>query len=151
MVANISNFIPKPQTPYQRAAMQSGEYFEEAHERLRQRKRMRSVALRFTDVESTLIEAALCRGDRRLGQAIEAAWRRGARLDAWAERMRPWLWREAIAAAGIDLDAILHQAVCGGGGVAVGAHASLARAVVGWSENQLRSVEPWARMDCQAK
>ena len=33
VVANISNFIPKPQTPYQRAAMRSGEYFEEAHER----------------------------------------------------------------------------------------------------------------------
>ncbi len=109
VVANISNFIPKPQTPYQRAAMQSGEYFEEAHEHLRRRKRMRSVTLRFTDVESTLIEAALCRGDRRFGQVIEAVWRRGARLDAWAERMRPWLWREAIAAAGIDLDAILHQ------------------------------------------
>ncbi len=110
VVANISNFIPKPQTPYQRAGMQSGEYFEEVHERLRQRKRLRSVALRFTDVESTLIEAALCRGDRRFGLAIESVWRRGARLDAWAERMRPWLWQEAIAAAGIDLDAILHQA-----------------------------------------
>jgi hypothetical protein len=23
--------------------------------------------------------------------------------------MRPWLWQEAIAAAGIDLNAILHQ------------------------------------------
>ncbi len=110
VVVNISNFIPKPQTPYERAAMQTGDYFEEAHERLRRRKRMRSVTVRFTDVESTLIEAALCRGDRRFGQAIEFAWRRGARLDAWAERMRPWLWREAIAAAGIDLDAILHQA-----------------------------------------
>jgi radical SAM family uncharacterized protein len=110
VVANISNFIPKPQTPYQRAAMRSGEYFEEAHERMRRRKRMRSVALRFTDVESTLIEAALCRGDRRFGPVIEAVWRRGARLDAWAERMRPWLWREAIAAASIDLDAVLHQA-----------------------------------------
>jgi radical SAM superfamily enzyme YgiQ (UPF0313 family) len=109
VVANISNFIPKPQTPYQRAAMQRGEYFEEAHEHLRQRKRMRSVALRFTDVESTLIEAALCRGDRRMGTIIEAAWRRGARMDAWAERMRPWLWKDAIAAAGVDLDAILHQ------------------------------------------
>ena len=109
VVANISNFIPKPQTPYQRAAMQDGEYFEAAHERLRQRKRLRSVTLRFTDVESTLIEAALCRGDRRFGQVVEAAWRRGARFDAWAERMRPWLWKEVIAAEGIDLDAILHQ------------------------------------------
>jgi radical SAM family uncharacterized protein len=109
VVVNLSNFIPKPQTPYQRAAMQRGEYFEEAHEHLRQRKRMRSVTLRFTDVESTLIEAALCRGDRRFGEVIEAVWRRGARLDAWAERMRPWLWQEAFAAAAVDLDAILHQ------------------------------------------
>ena len=80
VVANISNFIPKPQTPYQRAAMQSGEYFEEAHERLRRRKRMRSVTLRLNDVESTLIEAALCRGDRRFGAVIEAVWRRST---AW--------------------------------------------------------------------
>ncbi|MGO9113301.1 MAG: TIGR03960 family B12-binding radical SAM protein [Thermoguttaceae bacterium] len=109
VVVNISNFIPKPQTPYQRAAMQSGAYFEEAHEHLRQRKRMRSVALRFTDVDSTLIEATLCRGDRRLGPVIESVWRRGARMDAWAERMRPWLWRDAIADAGVDLEAILHQ------------------------------------------
>jgi radical SAM family uncharacterized protein len=109
VVANVSNFIPKPQTPFERLAMQSGGYFEMAHEHLRRRKRMRSVTLRFTDVDSTLIEAALCRGDRRFGPVIETVWRRGARLDAWAERMRPWLWTEAIAAAGIDLEAILHQ------------------------------------------
>ena len=108
VVANISNFIPKPHTPFERLAMQTGDYFDEAHERLRRRKRMRSVTLRFTDVESTLIEAALCRGDRRFGQAIELAWRRGARMDGWAERMRPWLWREALAAAGIDLEPLLH-------------------------------------------
>ena len=109
VVTNVSNFIPKPQTPFERRGMQSRDYFEEAHERLRRRKHLRSVALRFTDVESTLIEAALCRGDRRFGPVIETVWRRGARMDAWAERMRPWLWQEAIAEAGIDLAAILHQ------------------------------------------
>ena len=91
VVANVSNFIPKPHTPFERAAMRRGDYFEEAQEHLRRRKRLRSVNLRFNDGESMLIEAALCRGDRRFGRAIEAVWRRGARLDAWAERMRPWL------------------------------------------------------------
>lgn len=108
VVANIANFIPKPHTSYERLAMRSGDYLEEAHERLRRRKRLRSVALRFTDTESTLVEAALCRGDRRLGRAIEFVWRRGARLDAWSERMRPWLWREAFAAAEIDVAPLLH-------------------------------------------
>ena len=32
VVANVSNFVPKPQTPYQWNAMQRREYFREAHE-----------------------------------------------------------------------------------------------------------------------
>ena len=36
VVANVSNFVPKPQTPFQWNAMQRREYFYEAHSRLRQ-------------------------------------------------------------------------------------------------------------------
>jgi radical SAM superfamily enzyme YgiQ (UPF0313 family) len=109
VVANVSNFVPKPLTPYQWNAMQSREYFEEAHEHLRRRKRLRSVTLRCHDVDSSLLEGVFCRGDRRLGRAIELAWQRGARMDAWAERLRPWLWWQAIADAGIDVEQLLHS------------------------------------------
>ena len=45
VVANVSNFVPKPQTPYQWNAMQTREYFREAHESLRRKRlRMRSVS-----------------------------------------------------------------------------------------------------------
>jgi len=108
VVANVSNFVPKPQTPFQWNAMQTREYFDAAHRHLRRRLRLRSVKLKYHDLESSLLEGLLCRGDRRLGQVIEAAWRKGARLDAWGDHFRPELWHEAIAEAGIDVDQTLH-------------------------------------------
>jgi len=109
VVANVSNFVPKPQTPYQWNAMQRREYFLDARERLYQRKRMRSVQLRCHDVESSLLEGVLCRGDRRVGEAIEAAWRRGARFDAWRERFQSELWWNVFDELGIDVEQTLHR------------------------------------------
>ncbi|MGA2031178.1 MAG: TIGR03960 family B12-binding radical SAM protein [Thermoguttaceae bacterium] len=109
VTANVSNFVPKPQTAYQWNAMQRREYFDEAHERLRRRKRMRSVQLRLHDVDSSLLEGVLCRGDRRLGPAIELAWRRGARFDAWQERFRCHVWWQALADSGIDVETLIHR------------------------------------------
>ena len=109
VVANVSNFVPKPQTPLQWEAMARRACFEAAHERLRRRKRLRSVTLRCHDLDTSLLEAVLARGDRRVGEAIERAWRAGARLDAWTERLRPWLWWQALAESGVDLDAVLHS------------------------------------------
>ncbi len=109
VVANVSNFVPKPHTPYQSGAMQTREYFEQAHRQLFRRKRMRSVELKCHDVESSLLEGVLCRGDRRLGAAIELAWRRGARFDAWSDRQQPELWWQTLAESGIDVESILHR------------------------------------------
>jgi radical SAM family uncharacterized protein len=108
VVANVSNFVPKPQTPFQWQAMQTREYFREAHELLRRRKRLRSVEVKCHDIEASLLEGVMCRGDRRLGAAIELAWRRGARFDGWSEHFRPDLWWQALADAGIDVQETLH-------------------------------------------
>lgn len=108
VVANVSNFVPKPQTPYQWNAMQRREYFASAHDHLRRRRRFPSVS-RCHDIESSLLEGVLCRGDRRVGEAIELAFRRGARFDAWNEQLRPDVWWQALADAGIDVERILHR------------------------------------------
>jgi radical SAM family uncharacterized protein len=108
VVANVSNFVPKPQTPYQWNAMQRREYFAWAQEFLHRRKRLRSVQLRCHDVEASLLEGVMCRGDRRLGEAIELAWRRGARFDGWAEKLQSQLWWQALADAGSDVEKMLH-------------------------------------------
>jgi len=108
VVANVSNFVPKPQTPYQWNAMQRREYFQQAREHLYQTKRLRSVQLRCHDVDSSLLEGVLCRGSRRTGEVIELAWRRGARFDAWNEKLQPELWWQALSETGIDVEPALH-------------------------------------------
>jgi hypothetical protein len=55
------------------------------------------------------LEAVLSRGDRRVGDAIELAWRRGARFDGWYDRLDPGLWWEALVDAGVDVEAIAHR------------------------------------------
>jgi len=108
VVANVSNFVPKPHTPFQWNGMQTREYFQQVHQYLRRRRR-RSVDVKCHDVESSLLEGVLSRGDRRVGAAIELAWRRGARFDAWNERLQPELWWQALADAYVDVATTLHR------------------------------------------
>ncbi|MDD3588543.1 MAG: radical SAM protein [Thermoguttaceae bacterium] len=108
VVANVSNFVPKPQTPLQWCGMATREYFAEAHRLLKQSHRLRAVELKYHDLNTSLLEGLLCRGDRRLGSVIEAAWRLGARLDAWNDYFRPELWHTAMEANRVDTDTLVH-------------------------------------------
>jgi radical SAM family uncharacterized protein len=109
VVVNVSNFIPKPHTPFQWNGMQTREYFRQAHRYLRDRRRLRCVEVKCHDVEGSLLEGVLSRGDRRVGEAIELAWRRGARFDSWSDRQQPHLWWQALEETGIDVPTVLHQ------------------------------------------
>ncbi len=109
VVANVSNFVPKPHTPYQWNAMPPREYFFEARERLYQRRRLRTVTIKCHDIETSFLEGIFCRGDRRLGTAIEAAWRAGARFDAWNDQIRKRLWWDTLREQQVDIDAIIHR------------------------------------------
>jgi len=109
VVASVSNFVPKAHTPYQWNGMQRREYFEWAHAYLRSKVRMRAVQIKAHNIDTSLLEGALSRGDRRMAKAIELAWRRGARLDSWSERLDAERWWQAIADAGIDFDTLVHR------------------------------------------
>ena len=109
VTASVSNFVPKAHTPYQWNGMQTREYFHWAHGYLKARRRLRSVWIKCHDVETSLVEGVLSRGDRRVADALELAWRRGARLDSWREHFKPDRWWQALADTGIDLEAALHR------------------------------------------
>ena len=55
------------------------------------------------------MEAALSRGDRRMAQAIELAWRAGSRMDSWQEEFDAGRWWTAIEQAGIDAETLVHR------------------------------------------
>src|SRR5437870_7456577 len=83
VVASVSNFVPKPHTPYQWNGMQTREYLRWAGNYLRNRRRIRSVQVKQHSVECSLLEGVLTRGDRRVPPALLEAWRRRCRLDGW--------------------------------------------------------------------
>ena len=100
----ISNFTPKPHTPFQWHSVSTQE-FERRQQLLRESfKRLRGVKVNFTDVRLSAMEDFVGRGDRRLAPVIEAAWRAGAGMDAWFESLdRTYAaWTGAIAEAGLE-------------------------------------------------
>ena len=99
----ISNFTPKPHTPFQWHSVSTAE-FRRRQELLRQALRpLRGIKVNFTDVRLSAMEDFVGRGDRRLAPVIEAAWRSGAGMDAWFETIDRThaAWTEAIEAAGL--------------------------------------------------
>ena len=109
VTASVSNFVPKAHTPYQWNGMQRREYFEEAHRHLWNKRKIRSVNVKCHDVQTSLLEGLLSRGDRRTARAVENAWRAGARLDSWHEQMKADRWWAAFATADIDIEKQLHE------------------------------------------
>ncbi len=100
--ASVSWFVPKPHTPMQWAPMRDADYFLGVRRRLLDLSKRTPVSFRFHRVERSVLEGVLARGDRSLGRVIEAAWRRGARLDAWNEHWDWEIWQAAFEDAGID-------------------------------------------------
>lgn len=109
VTASISNFVPKPHTPYQWNGMETREYFRWAGQYLRSKCKVRSVSVKQHDIETSLLEGLLTRGDRRIAPVIYEAWRRGARLDAWKECFKADIWWKSVADLGIDFGFYVHR------------------------------------------
>ncbi len=104
--ASVSNFVPKPGTPFQWEPMASAEEFERKREFVRSqfRGKKKNWNLKFHDVHPSMLEGVVARGDRRVGRVIERAFRSGCRLDGWSEHFRNDLWKEAFAAEELQPD-----------------------------------------------
>ncbi len=109
VTASVSNFVPKAHTPYQWNGMQRREYFQWAHKYLWQQRKIRCVNIKCHNIETSLLEGVLSRGDRRTCDAIELAWKRGARMDGWTEMLDADRWWQALADCDIDIERQLHE------------------------------------------
>lgn len=107
----LSNFVPKPFTPFQWYGQVHPDEFSRKHRVVREmlrESRLRNVQLNCTGPKTSLLESAISRGDRRCGELIELAWRKGCTFDAWDDRMKFDLWLEAAK----DLGFTLEQMAC---------------------------------------
>ncbi|ABA20904.1 Radical SAM [Trichormus variabilis ATCC 29413] len=100
----ISNFTPKPHTPFQWHSVATAE-FKRKQGLLRQAfRQLRGVKVNFTDVRISAMEDFIGRGDRSLGKVVRRAWELGAGMDSWYEGLDKAFaaWESAIAQAGLD-------------------------------------------------
>ncbi len=100
--AGVSTFVPKPHTPFQWVPCISVEEIQEKQEHLRKHLRGPGLKLNWNDPRETQLEAWLSRGDRRMAEVILAAWRNGAKFDAWGEHFNYEAWLNAFETAGLE-------------------------------------------------
>ena len=104
--ATISWFVPKAHTPFGWLEQKNEEYFKNAKDIiLTEKKRLgaRFLNFKFHNIQRSLLESAIGRADRRLGDVIECAYRSGARFDLWDECFNFDLWQDAFEKFGLDL------------------------------------------------
>ncbi|MDZ4832187.1 MAG: TIGR03936 family radical SAM-associated protein [Candidatus Melainabacteria bacterium] len=107
----ISNFVPKPFTPFQWFGLVTREETKRKHEVLHQALRdsgLGNVQLNKTDVEITLLESVISRGGREMAEIIYRAWKKGCTFDAWDDRFQPHIWHEVAA----ELNTTLEEIAC---------------------------------------
>jgi len=108
ITTSTSFFVPKPFTPFQWAPMAPKEKFLEKqhllHETVKAQLNARSIKYNWHDPDTTVIEALLARGDRKLCAVVEDVYRQGAIFEAWTDFFKPERWYEAMERAGLDID-----------------------------------------------
>ena len=103
----ISWLVPKPHTPFGWLAQKPKAYFENAKKLILDEKRKlhaKFLQFKFHDINRSILESAMARGDRRLSDVIESAWRGGAKFDLWDECFDPAVWRAAFEKFGFDVE-----------------------------------------------
>jgi radical SAM superfamily enzyme YgiQ (UPF0313 family) len=80
----VSTFIPKPHTPFQWESMDDVNNVYAKMDHLKKEMRGPGLRLRWNEPRESLFEGFLSRGDRRMANVVERAWRSGAKFDAWS-------------------------------------------------------------------
>jgi radical SAM family uncharacterized protein len=109
ITVSTSCFVPKPHTPFQWEAQVTPAEYQRRVDLLRSSIRSKAITYNWHSPETSVIEAVLSRGDRRLGDVLERVVRSGGRLDAWEEYFSYDRWLEAFEACGVSPDFYAHR------------------------------------------
>ena len=110
IIVNVSSFIPKPHTYFEREKMASADELKAKQALILSKARSkRYLKIKFHDIETSILEALFSRGDRGVSKVLLDAWNQGARFDAWSESFNPKIWDEAITRCGLDRESYLGE------------------------------------------
>jgi radical SAM family uncharacterized protein len=101
---SVTAFVPKPHTPFQWSAQANEASLNIKHAILQNGLGKKGTRLSWEDPSTSRLEAALARGDRRLGKVIRHAWKLGSKFDAWSEHFRLDNWINAFSDEKLEPD-----------------------------------------------
>lgn len=99
---SVSCFVPKPFTPFQWEAQDTMEQLKAKQHLLLESVKSRKISVSYHDARTSFLEGVFARGDRRLCEVMERAWRKGCRFDSWDECFSFEKWMEAFEECGVD-------------------------------------------------
>jgi len=101
---SVATFIPKPHTPFQWATQLPLDESRSRINWLRDQLRLPGVQFKWQNPEVSFLEGLWARGDRRLADLLECAFKNGCRFDGWSDRFNFDTWQKSISEAHVDLD-----------------------------------------------
>ena len=99
---SLASLVPKPFTPFQWEPQDKPDTLIEKQDFLINCVTTRKVNVSRHVPWTSFLEGVFARGDRRLADVIETAWRKGCKLDGWSEHLKKEAWEESFAENGID-------------------------------------------------
>ncbi len=102
VTVSVSTHVPKPHTPFQWCSMDGESDVRKKQSWLEDEARKAKVDLRLHGSEGSWLEGIFARGDRRLADVLERAYKNGAHFDSWDDQLDIDVWREAIEACGVE-------------------------------------------------
>lgn len=102
---SVSNFVPKPNTPFQWCKGNTEKELLDKNYYLKDRiKRIKGASFQYHDTRPSHIEMLLAKGDRRTLDVIIKAVERGCKFDSWREFFKYDQWLAAFEDASISTD-----------------------------------------------
>lgn len=99
---SVASLVPKPFTPFQWEPQDKPEVLIDKQNYLISCVKTRKVSVSRHVPWTSFLEGVFSRGDRRLADVIETAWRKGCRFDGWEEHLDREKWMQSFEECGID-------------------------------------------------
>jgi uncharacterized protein YxeA len=106
---SVSTFVPKTFTPFQWEKVADVDDILEKQKYILQHLPKRRVKISFHKLGLSRLEAVFARGDKKLADVVEKAFKLGCRFDDWSERLDESKWAEAFKETGINPENYLKE------------------------------------------
>ena len=102
ITVSTSFFVPKNGTPFQWEAQITPEEYLRRCALLKSNMPSKAIRYAYHPSDLSILEAALCRGDRRLCDVLLRAHELGCKMDGWTDYFQMDKWMQAFSDCGLD-------------------------------------------------